>query len=76
MRISELGVPVYSSLILRSNGDRSSQKKTLQVRKNWYLSQFYSDYGTVVNRILPHLHRGSLQIMLTVPLKTTNYKNI
>ena len=72
MPISELGVP-DSKKQWRS---KFTEKKTLRVRKNWYLSQFYSDYGTVVNRILPHLHRRSLKIMLTVPLKTTNYKNI
>ena len=45
---------------------------SFQNYKQWYLIHSPSDKGfkgTIVNRALPSLHEGSLEIMLTVPLK-------
>ena len=43
-----------------------------QSLKQWFLIHTWSDKGikgTVVNRAMPSMHRGSLEITLTVPLK-------
>ena len=50
------------------------RKKTLSnLKKRHYLQHYWSDKGfksTFVNRVLPSLHGGSLEITLTVPLNT------
>ena len=53
-------------LFIRSNGGTHRNKHFSS-----YFSNYGSDYGskgTVVNRPLPYLHEGSLEITLTVPL--------
>ena len=45
--------------------------KSLKKQKHWYIIYTWADKafkGTVVNWVLPSLHRGSLETTLTVPL--------
>ena len=49
---------------------------SLKKQKHWYLIHTWSDKtfkGTVVNRTLPSLHAGSLEIKRTVYLKKKSY---
>ena len=50
---------------------KNSQLKIIgfHIYKHWYLIHTYQTKGTVVNRVLPTVHGGSLEIMLTTPLK-------
>ena len=58
------------SLCIRSN-EETAEINTIQVRKTTISSTFLirlSFKGNVINRTLPSLHGGSLEITLTVPL--------
>ena len=51
--------------------EKLTGKKQFLSKKRQYLPHFLSDKSfkdTVLNRALPSLHRGSLEITLTVPL--------
>ena len=67
-------------LFMRSNGNgetHTRKKNTFRVRKTTVFHIYYQIrvfQGTGENRTLPSLQRGLLEIKLTVPLSTLNFK--